>query len=191
MNRKTALKSIVALVTLGVSSGALYEFFKQGEGLPVSLLPKKKELVAELAETIIPRTDTPGAKDAKVEDYIIKMITENTDAKTQKSFMAGLSSLEHYTYENYHQQFVQCNASQKNEIIKHFESKSTYSIGILNKVSKKLLGPSFFNQLKDLTTVGYCTSFAGATKGMAYDFIPVNFEACIPLKKNQLAWATK
>ena len=191
MNRKTALKSIVVFVTLGVSSGALYEFLKQGDTVPVTSLPKKKELIAELAETIIPRTDTPGANDAKVEDYIIKMIIENTDAKTQKSFMAGLSSLEHYTVENYHQQFVQCSASQKTEILKHFENKGTYSIGLLNKVSKKLLGPSFFYKLKDLTVEGYCTSFAGATKGLAYDFIPVNFEACIPLKKNQPAWATK
>jgi len=191
MNRKTALKSILAFVTLGASSGVLYEFLKPGDALPVKLLPTKKALIAELAETIIPRTNTPGAKDAKVEDHIIKMITENTDPKTQKSFLAGLSSLEHYTNSNYHKDFVQCNAIQKAEILKHFEKKETYSFAILNKVSKKLLGPSFFYKLRDLTVEGYCTSSLGATKGMAYDFIPVNFEACIPLKKDQLAWATK
>ena len=191
MKRKTAIKSILALVTLGASSGALFEFLKHRESIPLHLLPQKKELIAELAETIIPRTDTPGARDAKVEDFIIKMISENADAKTQNSFLAGLASLEHYTYNNYQKQFINCNAVQKAEVLKHFEEKETYSLDILNKVSKKLLGPSFFYQLRDLTVEGYCTSSLGATKGMAYDYIPVNYEACIPLKKNQLAWATK
>lgn len=191
MNRKTALKSMLAFVTLGVSSGIVYEFLKPGDTIPLNLLSTKKALIAELAETIIPRTDTPGAKDAKVEDYILKMITENTDAKTQKSFLAGLSSLEHYTNDSYHKGFAQCSDIQKAEVLKHFENKGNYSVNILNKVSKKLLGPSFFHKLRDLTVEGYCTSYAGATKGMAYDLIPVTFEACIPLKKDQLAWATK
>ena len=78
MNRKTAIKNILGFVILGGVSGGIYEFFKHGNPIPLKLLHKKKFLIAELAEVIIPRTDTPGAKDAKVEDYIIKMITENT-----------------------------------------------------------------------------------------------------------------
>jgi len=191
MNRKTALKGILGVVTLGLSSGVLYELLKSGHSIPVELLPKKRELIAELTELIIPRTDTPGAKDAKVEDFIIKMITENTDTKAQKSFLEGLSSLEQYAYTNYHKQFVDCKNVEKNDVLKHFEDKGNYSLEILNKVRKKLFGPPFFYQLRDLTVQGYCTSLLGATKGMAYDYIPVTYEACIPLRKNQEAWATK
>ena len=191
MNRKTALKGILGVVTLGVSSGVLYEFLKSDGGIPIELLSQKRELIAALADVIIPRTDTPGAKDAKVHDFIIKMITENTERKAQKSFLAGLSSLEHYSYTHYHKQFVDCNNIEKNEVFKHFEDKGNYSPEILNKVRKKLFGPSFFYQLRDLTVQGYCTSFLGATKGMAYDYIPATYEACIPLRNNQRAWATK
>ncbi|MCC8423767.1 gluconate 2-dehydrogenase subunit 3 family protein [Mucilaginibacter sp. UR6-11] len=191
MNRKAAIKSILAVVTLGVSSGALYEFLKPADIMPVNLLPQKKALIADLAELIIPRTDTPGAKDAMVEDYIIKMITENTDPRSQKIFLTGLSSLEHYTFSNYNKSFISCSLAQKTLVLKHFEDKANYSFAILNKVNKKVFGLPFFYQLRDLTVEGYCTSFLGATKGMAYDYIPANFESCIPLKKGQLAWATK
>jgi len=191
MNRKTAIKSIVALVTLGGASGAIYKFFAPGEPIPLSDLPKKKALVAELAETIIPRTDTPGAKDAQVENYIIKMITENTDAKMQRSFLAGINAVEHYAMDEYKKPFTQCSSAEKNDIVKHFESKANLPFEILNKANRKFLGAPFFFHLRDLTVEGYCTSMAGATQGMAYDYVPVTFEACIPLKKNQLAWATK
>ncbi|MGF7078934.1 gluconate 2-dehydrogenase subunit 3 family protein [Mucilaginibacter sp. UYCu711] len=190
MKRKTAIQSILALVTLGVS-GVTYEFFKHGEPLPLNQLPQKKQLLAELAETIIPRTNTPGAKDCKVEDYITKMVIENTDARAQKIFLTGLADVGNYANSKYRQSFVKCSVAQRNEILKHFENKGTYSINILNKARRKFLGASFFNQLRDLTVEGYATSFLGATKGMAYDYIPGVYQACIPLQKNQLAWATK
>jgi hypothetical protein len=190
MKRKTAIQSILALVTLGVS-GVTYEFFKQGEPLQLNQLLLKKQLIAELAETIIPRTDTPGAKDCKVEDYITKMIMENTDARGQKSFLIGLNDVEDYADSNYQQSFIKCNLAQRNDVLKHFEDKATYSITILNRVRRKLLGTAFFYQLRDLTAEGYATSFLGATKGMAYDYIPGAYQACIPLQKDQLAWATK
>jgi hypothetical protein len=191
MNRKTAIKSMVAIVTLGGASGAVYKFLSPGEGIPLSDLPKKKALIADLAETIIPRTNTPGARDAQVESYIIKMITENTDAKMQRSFLAGINAVERYTLDEYKKAFTDCTVAQKNEVLKHFKDRATYSIGIFNKVNRKLFGAPFFFHLRDLTVEGYCTSLAGATQGMAYDYVPVTFEACIPLQKNQLAWATK
>ncbi len=192
MNRKSAIRNILGLVVLGGISGSIYEyFFKHSEPIPLKLLPSKKLLIAELAELIIPRTDTPGAKDAKVEDYIIKMINENTDAQGQRSFLTGLGEIESYAHSKFHKLFISCSQQEKIEILKHFENKGNYHFEILNKINRKLSGKPFFFQLRDLTVEGYCTSLIGATQGMAYDAIPVNFEACIPLKPKQLAWATK
>ncbi|PJJ79075.1 gluconate 2-dehydrogenase subunit 3 family protein [Mucilaginibacter auburnensis] len=191
MNRRTLIKSLAAVVTLGGAGTAVYNFLTPGEGIPLADLPKNKALVAELVETIIPRTTTPGAKDAGVENFIIKIITENTDVKMQQSFLAGLKSVDAYAENKYGKSFVKCSPTNKNAIMKHFEDKATYSIGILNKVQRKFLGAPFFYQLRDLTVEGYCTSQIGATQGMAYDYVPVTFEACVPLQPNQLSWATK
>ncbi len=190
MNRKRAIQSLLAFAAIGVSSVSVYEWTSSGHTVKLTDLPQKKQLLAELAETIIPRTDTPGAKDAHVEEFIIKMIRES-DQKSQHNFLAGLSSLEKYTADKYEHSFIECTPQQKIAVLKHFEDKATYSIAILNKINNKFLGTAFFNKLKDLTVEGYCTSQLGATQGMAYNYIPVKFEACLPLQQNQKAWATK
>lgn len=157
----------------------------------ISLLHKKKALIAEIAEMIIPRTNTPGAKDAKVEDFIIGMIEFCSDTKTQNNFISGLDKLEKYTLDNYGHSFIACNLAEKIEILTYFENNSRYKYHILNKINYKILGRPFILRFKELTVEGYCTSKWGATKGLAYDYIPVTYEACIPLMSNQTAWATR
>ncbi|MNL68305.1 hypothetical protein D3C87_1930120 [compost metagenome] len=75
--------------------------------------------------------------------------------------------------------------------MKHFEEKGTSANKIVKKIKTKLFGKSFFDQLKDFTITGYCTSELGAKRGLAYDYIPVTYEPCIPLLKSQKSWATK
>jgi hypothetical protein len=43
--------------------------------------------------------------------------------------------------------------------------------------------------MKGLTVTGYFTSEIGATQALEYLPIPGKFEACIPLKPGQKAWA--
>ncbi|NCD70214.1 gluconate 2-dehydrogenase subunit 3 family protein [Mucilaginibacter agri] len=190
MNRQKAIQNLLLIAGIGVSSGTVFKL-SLPEEISVNELPHKKLLLAELADTIIPRTDTPGAKDAGVEDFIIKMIRDCTDSKTQHNFLRGLSGLEKYSTDSYGKPFTSCSEAQRTDILKHFESRATYRINIINKINKKLLGVPFFVKLRDLTVEGYCTSMLGATKGMAYDYIPVTFQACIPITPNQKAWATK
>ena len=112
MNRKKAIQSLLALAAVGVSSVSIYEWTNSGHVVAINELPQKKQLIAELAETIIPRTDTPGAKDAHVEEFIIKMIKES-DQKSQHNFLAGLGSLEKYTADKYDHSFIACTPQQK------------------------------------------------------------------------------
>lgn len=176
---------------MGVSSVSVYEWIYSDSKINFTLLTKKKALIAELADTIIPRTSTPGAKDAKVENYILKVLEFCTNTKEQHIFFDGINDLERYTLKTYNADFINCSTANRIEIIKHFEDKAIYSMPILNKINNKLLGKPFFAKLKELTIQGYCTSELGATKGMVYDDVPSTFQACIHVTDNQLAWATK
>lgn len=191
MNRRNSLKAIASLLFLGVSSTAVYEWFKAGSSIDFNLLLEKKTLIAELAETIIPRTSTPGAKDAKVEEYILRMLESCTTEREKHTFFNGLINLEEYALDNYGSSFISCSPENKNKILKHFEDKSHYNTLIFNKINKKLLGKPFFIKLKELTVQGYCNSQLGATKGLAYDYVPSTYQACIKIGPNQRSWATK
>ena len=72
----------------------------------------------------------------------------------------------------------------------YFEQKGQPYKGTAGKLEARLTGRSFFRILKDYTVEGYCTSAAGATKGLAYLYIPGSFHGCIPLQPGQKGWAT-
>jgi hypothetical protein len=191
MNRRTGIKGILALGIVGASSFSIFKYLNLKKTPDIKQLIARKSLIAELAETIIPRTDTPGAKDAKVEDYIIKIITDCTDVKNQNIFINGLADVEDYSRDKFDKSFQKCSIGEKTQVLQHFEKKSHSFNGLVGKVEGKFLGEPFFTQLKKLTVTGYCTSEPGATQGLAYDYIPHNYDACIPLKPHQKSWATQ
>ncbi|MBB6269797.1 hypothetical protein HDF26_000224 [Pedobacter cryoconitis] len=191
MDRRTTIKGLIVFVSVGISSFSFYKWIAVNSVADVSQLHKKKALIAELAEVIIPKTDTPGAKDAQVEDFIVDMMKFCTEPKNQHNFLNGLADLEIYTHKNYNRNFIACSKSEKQEILKYYEAKSLYKLKIISKVNNKVFGMPFFIILKQLTVEGYCTSQPGATRGLAYDYIPGAYASCIPLTKNQKSWATK
>ncbi|MGY0037943.1 gluconate 2-dehydrogenase subunit 3 family protein [Pedobacter sp. NJ-S-72] len=140
MDRRTTIKGLIVFISVGFSSFSIYKWIAINSIADVSQLHQKKILISELAEVIIPRTDTPGAKDARVEDFIIEMITSCTEPRTQHNFLSGLADLEVYVFRNYKRDFIACSRSEKLEILKYFEAKSFYKQGIINKVAHKVFG---------------------------------------------------
>lgn len=191
MNRRTYLKSTLALGALAVASFSIFKWFDLNTPLDQGKLLSKRMIIADLAELIIPRTDTPGAKDAGVHDYIINVMTNCSNIKDQHKFYYGIIELEEYAVDHYQKEFLKCSNSEKASIMKYFSDNANYSYNIFNKINNKFFGRPFFSNLKTLTVEGYCLSELGATKGLAYDYIPGTFQACIPLKINQKSWATK
>ncbi|MBB2148414.1 gluconate 2-dehydrogenase subunit 3 family protein [Pedobacter gandavensis] len=191
MNRRSYLKRIVVFGAVGVSSFSIFKWTELTRKVDPATLWSKKDMIAELAEIIIPETETPGAKSANVADYIVKVLLNCMDIKKQNKFCAGLDRVESYALDNYGKPFMNCTANEKQAVFEYIASHSGFSYRILNRINKKIFGESFYLTLRDLTIEGYCMSKPGATQGLAYDYIPGNFEACTILKPNQKSWATK
>lgn len=191
MNRRNAVKNVLALGALSVAGFSGYKYYSRFKEANIKEIYSYKNLIAELAETIIPQTDTPGAKQANVQDFIINIIINCSSVPEQNTFLDGLDDVQEYCKSNYRKEFTHCSSMQKINVMRYFEEKSLYKIGILNKINQKLLGQPFFVRLKALTVIGYCNSFYGATEGLAYDYIPGAYQACEAIQPNQKSWATK
>lgn len=191
MNRRTYLKYISSLGALSVFSFTVFKWYDISKAIDPKEILAKEHIIAELAELIIPETNSPGAKSALVHKYIVNVLLNCNSIEQQNKFLSGINELEKYSLEQYELEFLKCSNQQKTSILKHFESDSGYSLPILNKINNKFLGQPFFTKLKNLTIEGYCISQKGATIGLAYDYIPSTYQSCIPLKLGQKSWATK
>lgn len=174
-----------------ISGYSGFKWYQINKSPDFAYLDAHKELIADLAETIIPRTDTPGAKDAMANEGIITLLKNVANTKTQNNFIEGLKDVEIYSTKTFDKKFTALSQPQQNEVVKHFYLKDKNFDGKLGKAKNKILGISFFDALKYYTTIAFCTSKPGATSALAFDFIPGNYIGCVDLSPNQRSWATK
>lgn len=174
-------------------------------GKPLLFTADQDATVAELADTIIPTTTTPGAKAAKVNEVIDIILKDCYKADDQKRFLEGLTQTNKLSQDAYGKAFVQLDPAQRIEIVKKLEADAKDQLAQMNSAkgatkvenaqadlqmpdSKKRYTP-FFTILKDLTLTGYFTSEIGATQALAYVAVPGRYDGCITLKPGQKAWA--
>lgn len=168
-------------------------------GAPFTLNPDQLSLVSEIAEVIIPKTDTPGAKDAGVGPFIEVMIKDCYSQLQGEHFVKGLAQVQEES-QKLGSDFISLNAEQKIEVLKTLEaaastereaakSKVIDSETGIEKQEKAETPAPFFDIMKSLTLFGYFTSEAGATKALDFVAIPGRYEGCIPLKEGQKAYA--
>jgi hypothetical protein len=190
MNRRDAL-SRVALLLGGTVIGA--EFFLNGctnadkkLGQSVNFTPDDIAFLDEVAETIIPATDTPGAKAAKVGAFMTVMVKDCYDDKNQKVFLEGMTKLNDASNKKFGNDFMKITPEQRKELLTELDKEQKEYA----KNKKKDEAPHYFTQMKQLTLLGYFTSEPGATQALRYVAVPGRFDACIPYKKGDKAWAT-
>lgn len=174
-------------------------------GKPLFFTADQDATVAELADTIIPTTTTPGAKAAKVNEVIDIMLKDCYKEDDQKRFIEGLAQTNKLSQDAYGKAFVQLDPTQRIEIVKKLQADAKAQLAQMDtdKAAKKvdngqadLQMPDakkkyrpFFTILKDLTLTGYFTSEIGATQALEYVAVPGRYDGCVPLKPGQKAWA--
>ncbi len=153
-------------------------------------------LIAEIAETIVPTTDTPGAKAAGVPNFIKKMLADCYRQPYSNYFMKELDAVDADTKAKFSISFVDATTEQRTEILKMYEKKAKTEAAKF-KIEAQSWGEStlpgerpFFAVMKDLTVTGYFTSEIGCTQALRYEAVPGKYIPDYPYKKGDKAWAT-
>jgi hypothetical protein len=190
MNRRDAL-SRVSLLLGGTILGA--EVFlsgcRTGTNVGAAGINFSNDDVAfldEVAETILPATDTPGAKEAKVGNFMTVIVRDCYEEKDQKVFLDGMQKLDEASKKKNGAYFVASTPEQRHDLLVDLDKEQKDYMN-----NKKADDPKhYFRMIKELTLWGYFTSEPGATKALRYVAIPGRYEGCIPYKKGEKAWAT-
>lgn len=208
MNRRDALSRVALLMGGTLSAPTLLAFGEgvkthQAIGADFALNDAQRALVAEIAEHIIPKTTTPGAKEAGVGPFIELMLKDCYKAQEQQNFLEGLADVDAKATKAHGKNFLQISSAEQVALLKMVEketielmkSANVQQVKVGDNVdkevisSKKLKGTPFWRLMKELTLFGYFTSEQGATQALDYVPIPGRYEGCIPLKPGQKAYA--
>jgi hypothetical protein len=134
-----------ALPALGAT---LHRSLSAGTRSAGTLTPPQLALVSQVCDRIIPATDTPGALDVRVPEFIDLVLTEWADDGDRDAFLAGLTSIDDKARAVGSAAFVELTDDKKVEVMKALDA---------DRKAKEGSGKTF-GQLKDLTVFAYFTS---------------------------------
>lgn len=194
MNRREALRRTAWIMGGAVSAPAIMGILKgcaakpTVDWKPVFLSQEQAVLVSEVAEIIIPKTDTPGAKETGVPAFIDLMLKDVYSKEDQDRYLQGLKDFDEAAKKEYGDPFIELNPEQQTAFVKKVHDEAIAE----EKSDKKPEKRPFILMTKELTMLGFFTSEAGATKVLQYEAVPGSYKGCIPLSEagNGRTWAT-
>jgi hypothetical protein len=192
MQRREALRLLASAAALPLLSHEAFAVFQDvHQQLPQTaalkaLNPQQNSIVTILSELIIPQTDTPGAKAARVNEFIDLILAEWCSDDERARFLAGLADVDGRSRALFGADFTACSEKQRKEIVGALDSD-------LQETRKSFPGreinvsapPSqnFFAMMKQLTLVGYYTSQIGFEQELHWEIIPSGHAGCKPLEE--------
>lgn len=120
---------------------------------PKILTPAQDELVATLAELIIPATDTPGARAARVNRFVDRVLQEAQPADRVR-FLEGLAWIDGRSKALYRNSFTAAGPAQQTELLTRLSDAKAVA-------AEEPRGVEFFQVMKSMTIDGYYTSEIG------------------------------
>jgi hypothetical protein len=202
MNRRELIKSIALLTGAAVVGGELFLSgckTKTAEKTGAAFTANEITWFDEVADTIIPDTPgVPGAKAAKLGEFMKVYVTDCYTKEDQQVFREGFDKLEAAAKQKFSNEFLKLTPAQRTELLNAIDKEATAyqkTRGEKNAEAKKAnpdakdLPAHYFTMVKQLTLLGYFTSEVGATKALRYLPVPGRYDGAYPYKKGDKAWA--
>ena len=210
MNRRELLKMIAA-ATGSVMIGG--EFLLSGckgnsDSAPVAFTAENIAFLDEVAETILPQTNTAGAKAAGVGRFMTVMVNDCYPKDDQEIFHKGLNTLDDHCKKMHNVEFMKATPEQRKQLLvavdketKEYVKKKAENDNLQRQKEKQgqerntddfkaqTMPNHYFQQLKQLAIFGYFTSEKGRTEGLRYTPVPGKFQGVIDYKKGEKTFA--
>src|SRR5580692_3008782 len=197
MQRRDALKFLAAGAMTPSLAPQLFAFFQEAHpesGYALRTLnPHQNATVVLMSEMIIPETDTPGAKGARVNEFIDVILTEWATDEDRNHFLEGLAVVDRQSNELYGKDFVDASTVQQltqmramDEAVGMGVDRSARHGNTVPERDKQLKG-NFFTVFKGITLHGYYTSEVGFSRELGLQIIPGAQHGCVPVTAEKKA----
>ena len=181
MNRRDALRMLAAGAVIPALTPELFAFYRQahpgGAYSLRTLNPHQNDAVVAMIDQIIPATDTPGAKGARVNEFIDVILTEWATDEERRHFLDGLADVDKQSNELFGKDFAAASPAQQITLLRSMDDAASvlraerqrHAPNTVPEPDTQLTG-DFFTVFKNITLHGYYTSEVAITK----ELIPEN-----------------
>ena len=135
----------------------------------IKVSPADEAMLAELCETIIPKTDTPCAKDLSAHLFVLMMVDDCSKKELQDEFMNGIKAFNEFNQQTNNKNFLDANQNERHTVLNKI-------LLIKDEKSPVLV---FFNNIKKRTIQAYTSSEFFLSKVQVYELIPGRYHGCV------------
>lgn len=129
--------------------------------------PQQLNILASVCETILPRTDTPGAIDVDCHGFIDTQLSSVFKESTRTAMQQLINAINDLSKQKFGEGFCQITINQRHQCLVYVETQR-WSLGERH---------NDFLMLKQLTAFGYFTSEVGASQVLTYQHFPGEYKA--------------
>lgn len=197
MKRRELLKMIAAATgTAFVGSNVLaYTVLPMDDRKDTGFSKDEMAFFNEVGESIVPRTDTPGAKEANVGHIMAILVTDCYTPDQRQAFKDGIAYIKSQAKSTYKKDFLLLTAEQRLALLTSLDEQANMqnkklALAQTQRSDAGLPVPHHFSLIKQLVLFSFFTSEIGATKVLRYVAIPGHYDGELPYKKGDKAWAT-
>ena len=181
MDRRAALRLLAASAAAGAIPRDLTALGRAVHGrlgrARRVLDPHQDATVVALTDVILPATDTPGAKAARVNEFIDLLLAEWYDASDRDEFVSGIAAVDTRARAAFGKDFVDGTPAAQAGLLTALDDEAAR----WNASPSATRGPQpFYRRLKWLTLFGYYTSEIGAQQEQHFQIIPQHYVPCAP-----------
>lgn len=190
MHRREMLRMLAAGAALPALSTDMFALFRgahPADGYALRTLnPHQNATVVAMIDQIIPETDTPGAKGARVNEFIDVILTEWANDTERKNFLNGLAGVDKKSNELFAKDFADASPAQQLTLLRAMDEAAAFEA--MNRPPRppdyedhdRQLEGDFFSVFKNITLHGYYTSEIGFTQELKLQIIPGAQHGCVP-----------
>lgn len=196
MNRRKALRqtAIWAGSTIAAPSFlSLLQACKQQDRLnwkPLFFSDDQAKLVGALIDTILPRTETPGGLDVKVDVFIDLLIDKTYSQEAKEQYAKELYNFNAACKNSHGKYFTALDQKQRVKVLEEEEKHpGKFSPSVWGTAVGSPDEVSFYRRFKSTALWAYFTSEEIGKNQLNYDPIPGEYSGCVPLDEVGRIWS--
>jgi len=187
LNRREAIARLAVLMGGAIVIGR--ESYLRGAPLTGKTVSREftaadLALLDEIGDTIIPTTNTPGAKSVKIGAFMAMMVKDCYDDANHAVFLEGLTAINDASRAKCGKDFLSASATERTVLLNELDVVQKQQ----QAAKAKGAPPHYFRMMKQLTLLGYFSSEVGATQAMRFAEVPGRFDGNAPYQKGDRAW---